>query len=128
MDRETILRRVMATSGMRDTEEADRATRAVLVALTGILSSDEAHDMASQLPKEFKDVVYARLGEAGTAKPVNWGTFIGRVQSDLGLNREEAERVTRGVFAALRDAVSPGEIEDVLAELPLELQHTLRGS
>ena len=48
------------------------------------------------------------------------------MQGDLGLNREEAERITKGVFVALSDAISPGEIEDVLAELPYDLQRILR--
>ena len=126
VDREKLLRRVMAETGLQSEETADKATRSVLIALTGVLSRNEADDMASELPREFKNLVYAHLTDAGTAKPVNWGTFFGRVQGDLGLNREEAERITKGVFVALSDAISPGEIEDVLAELPYDLQRILR--
>ena len=127
MDREKMLRRVMAYVDLPNEDQADRAIRAVLLALADGISSDEAHDMASQLPKEYKDLVMGRLGQRGPTQGMTWGTLIGRVQSDLGLETPEAaEWVTRGVFSALKDAVSPGEMEDVAAELSLDLRETLR--
>ncbi len=126
MDRETMLRRVMAQAGLADMAEADRVTRSVLLALTDVVPRDEVHDMASQLPKEMKDLMMGRLGQAGPVQKMGWGAFVGRVQSNLDLaTPEAAERATKGVFSALRDAVSPGEMEHVEAELPLELRERL---
>ncbi len=128
MDRETILRRVMSLADLTDVRQAEKATRAVLLALADTVSPVEAHDMASQLPKEFKDLVMGRLGEPGhTVQAMRWSDLIGRVQSELGFETPEAaERVTRSVFTALKDAVSPGEMEDVMAELPIDLRETMR--
>jgi len=125
MDRDTLLRRVMAQTGL-DELEADKAMRAVLFVLADVVSRDEVHDMASQLPKEFRDLLMGRLGQAGPVQRMNWQAFVGRVQSDLGLDSfEKAERITLAVFSALKEAVSPGEMEDVLAELPVELKQPL---
>ncbi len=128
MDRETMLRRVMSLIGITDMQEADQATRVVLLALADTLSPKEAHDMASQLPKEYRDLVMGRLGEPGhTPQKMSWQSLVGRVQSELDLEKpEQAEHVTRSVFTALKEAISPGEIEDILPELPLELQETVR--
>ncbi|MCL6431635.1 MAG: DUF2267 domain-containing protein [Anaerolineae bacterium] len=129
MDSQTMMRRVMARSGLADPDEADRAIRAVLFALADTVSHDEVHDMASQLPKEYKDLVMGRLGERRPVQPMAWGDLVSRVQSEMGLEtREAAEHVTRSVFAILKDAVSPGEIEDVLQELPLDLRETMRSA
>ena len=130
MDREKILRRVMSLADMADMEQAEKATRAVLLALADTLSPDEAHDMASQLPKEFKDLVMGRLGEPGhTRQKMGWEDLINRLQSELGFETPEAaKRVVRSVFAALKDAVSPGEMEDVVAELPADLRETMRSA
>ncbi len=129
MDSQTMIRRVMARVGFADPEEADRAIRSVLFALTDTVSHDEVHDMASQLPKEYKDLVMGRLGERRPVQPMAWSDLVSRVKSELGLEtREAAEQVTRSVFATLKDAVSPGEIEDVLQELPLDLRETMRSA
>ena len=71
-----------------------------------------------------------RLGEPGhTVQAMRWSDLIGRVQSELGFETPEAaERVTRSVFTALKDAVSPGEMEDVMAELPIDLRETMRSA
>ncbi len=127
MEREIMLRRVVTHVGLNDMEEADSAIRSVLLALTDIISHDEAHDMASELPKEYKELVQSRLREGQPVQKASWGNLVSRVQSDLDLETPEgAEQVIRGVFSVLKDAVSPGELEDVLAELPLDLREPLR--
>ena len=127
MDRGEFLRRLRPMVGIPNTWEADRAAESVLANLADALPADEAHDLASQLPKEYKELVMGRLGQRGPTQAMTWGALIGRVRSNLGLETPEAaEWVTRGVFSALKDAVSPGEMEDVAAELPLDLRETLR--
>jgi len=127
MDKEAFLREVKVRAGLPDTNEAEKATRAVLLALTDVLSSDEAHDMASQLPKELKGIVTGRLAQAGRVQKMSWDQLVERVQRELELStREDAERVINGVFATLKRAVSPGEMEDVEATLPTELREHLQ--
>jgi uncharacterized protein (DUF2267 family) len=40
------------------------------------------------------------------------------VAIELKVTPDEAHEIVHGVFAVLRQAVTPGELEDVLAQLP----------
>lgn len=44
--------------------------------------------------------------------------FVERVGNDLGISDDEARRRIHVVVDVLRDAVTPGELDDVLAQLP----------
>lgn len=123
MDTNEFLRQVMHRAGSRDMREAEKQTRAVLAALTDGISHDEVVDMASQLPKEIKDFVTGREASAGPRQKIDRETLISRVQSQLGLDTpDQAEQVTRAVLSVLREAVSWGELEDVLGELSPDLR------
>ena len=127
MDRETLLRNVQTRAGLADAKEAEKATRAVLLALADAMAPDEAHDMASQLPKEFRDLVMGRLAQRGPMQKIGWPQFVERVQRDLDLSTgEQAERVIHGIFATLKEAVSPGEMKDVEGTLPEQLREHLQ--
>ena len=69
----------MARAGLSDITEAERVTRSVLLALIDVVSRDEVHDMASQLPKEMKDLMMGRLGHVGPVPEMGWGAFVERV-------------------------------------------------
>ena len=129
MNREQFLRRVMAQTGARSTGEADQIAQSVLLALSDDLPRDEARDMASQLPKEIKGYMREHLGHAGPIQHKDMAGFADRIQVELALDTSgQAEQVTRGVFAVLKEAVSPGEMEDVAAELTPGLREALIGS
>jgi uncharacterized protein (DUF2267 family) len=53
--------------------------------------------------------------------------FLDRVAIAEGVDREEAERHARAVFAALREFVPRKEIHDVESELPAEYAPPLAG-
>jgi uncharacterized protein (DUF2267 family) len=40
--------------------------------------------------------------------------------------RAQASQVTHAIFATLRDAVEPGQMEDILGTIPPELQRDVR--
>jgi uncharacterized protein (DUF2267 family) len=127
--REQFLRQVMQQTGARDEREADEFARSVLLALADDLPRDEAHDMASQLPKEMRSYVTGRLSHGGPIQHMDMATFADRIQRDLALDTpEQAQQVTRGVFAVLKAAISPGELEDVQAELSPSLREALQRS
>mgnify|MGYP000300733888 CR=1 FL=1 len=129
MNRDDMVRRVMQRIGARDLEEAEMATRSVLAALTDGISRNEAQDLASQLPQEFADFVTTRMGYAAPAREVSMESFVDRIQSDLDLETwDQGERVARGVFAVLKEAISPDEVEDVARELPTALRDVLVAS
>ncbi len=129
MNREQFLRRVMAETGVHSVGEAERIARSVLLALSDDLPGDEASDMASQLPREIKGYLREHLSHAGPMQRMDMAAFAGRIQVELALDTpREAEQVSQGVFAVLKEAVSPGEMEDVAAELTPELREALTRS
>lgn len=115
-------RRVMGDAGLERTD-AKRATAAVLHALRDRLTPEEATQAAAQLPRELKLVW--RSGEAPRRRPMKMHRreFYDRVRGDAGLaSLVEARNVTRSIFGALKDQLSPGEADDVLSQLPKDLK------
>jgi len=123
LNRNEFLNKVMQRVNIPSKEEAELAARSVLAALADELSPDKVNALASRLPPEFKDFL---TGRAGLGGQIDMESFISRIQSDLDLETwDHAERLTRGVFAVLKEAVGPRGLEDVLEQLPEGLQHEL---
>jgi len=123
VDRGEILRRVMPRIGTANTLEADRDVTAVLAALADAISPDEAYDLGSQLPDAYRDVMMERMERGGAPQPMDRQAFLSRIQRELGLeSREQAERIAAGVVAVLKEAVTPGEIDDIARQLSPELR------
>lgn len=116
-------RRVIEETGQRDREAVKRGTAAVLHALRDRLMPDEAAHAVAQLPRELKEVWRAR--ELRERKPIKMHRreLYQRVMQEAGLkNIREARFLTLGVFAALKAQLSPGEADDVMAQLPRDLK------
>jgi uncharacterized protein (DUF2267 family) len=114
---------VMATSGEESRETAKRMTGAVLRALRDRLTPEEADQAAAQLPRELQEI-WAE-GERSDRSPIKMDReqFYARVMRDAGLESgKRAHWATLGVFAALKEQISPGEAEDVFAQLPKDLK------
>jgi uncharacterized protein (DUF2267 family) len=123
MRTETFYRRVSLESHRESGDEAKRATAAVLQALRDRLTPEEADQAAAQLPRELKALWAA--GEQPGRRPtkLHRDAFYRRVMAGGGLeSMKEARAVTRAVFAALKVQISPGEADDVLAQLPRDLK------
>ena len=104
-------------------EEAKRATAVVLRALRDRLTPDEADHVAAQLPGPLKHVWAA--GDRLDRQPLKIGRdkFLQRVKHEAGLlSGDAARRLTEAVFAALKTQLSPGEANDVVAQLPPDLK------
>jgi uncharacterized protein (DUF2267 family) len=123
MQTATFYRAVMGASSGRSREEAKRVTAAVFHALRDRLTPQEADQLAAQLPGELKEVWQA--GERTERKPVKLHrqAFYQRVMKEAGLSStRQARWMTLAVFGALKESLSPGEAEDVLAQLPKDLK------
>ena len=123
MTPQTFYRTVMAATGETRLEAAKRATAAVFHALRDRLTPEEADQVAAQLPRELKAVWYE--GEVPDRRPLRLRreAFYERVRRDARLaSRREARSLTLAVFGALKKQLSPGEAEDVLAQLPKDLK------
>ena len=83
----------------------------------------EAAHAAAQLPRELKEIW--RAGEVRDRKPVKMHRreLYERVKGEAGLKSvREARFLTLGVFAAMKAQLSPGEADDLLAQLPRDLK------
>jgi uncharacterized protein (DUF2267 family) len=116
-------RTVARTGHQQDREVVKRATAAVLHALRDRLTTDEADQVFAQLPEELKEI-WAE-GEEAEREPIKMKReeFYERIVRDAGLpSKREARWMTLAVFAALKEQISPGEAQDVMAQLPKDLK------
>lgn len=116
-------RTVAKTGHQQDREVVKRATAAVLHALRDRLTTNEADQVFAQLPEELKEV-WAE-GEEAEREPIKMKReeFYERVVQDGELpSTREARWMTLAVFAALKEQISPGEAQDVMAQLPKDLK------
>jgi uncharacterized protein (DUF2267 family) len=112
MDAPTFIRRTAELTGL-DKEHAERALRVILVTLGTRLDPGEADDLASQLPAPFG----ALLRHESKPERFPPEEMVRRVVHLVPLSNEQAHRAIRAVFAVLAEAVSEGELEDVLGQL-----------
>ena len=119
----SFYRRVIDETAQPNREIVKRGTAAVFHALRDRLSPDEARQAVAQLPRDLKLVL--KEGDVPGRKPVKLHRkeFYERVKRDGGLaSIREARFITIGVFAALKAQLSPGEADDILAQLPRDLK------
>ena len=118
-----IYSRVGVEADLGTLAQAKRATAAVLQALRDRLTPEEAGQAAAQLPRELKAMW--RSGEKPGRRPLRLHRpqfyELVRLQADLE-SMKRAERVTDAVFAAIKDQISPGEADDIVAQLPRDLK------
>lgn len=104
-------------------DQAAVLVRATLLTLAERLTGGEARDLAAQLPKPLRDALDKR-GE--TAEPFELDEFIRRVGERAGIaDADRARDVVRAVSDTLGEAVTAGELADVMAQLPKELRAAL---
>ena len=123
MNTATFHRMVREQMGGLGIEESKRATAVVLRALRDRLTRDEAEQVAAQLPLALKEVW--ALGDRPGRRPlkIRRDEFLQRVKHEAELlSGDAARRLTEAVFAALKTQLSPGEAEDVAAQLPRDLK------
>jgi uncharacterized protein (DUF2267 family) len=98
-------------------DEAEAITRAALQTLGERITGGEARDLAAQLPKELQPYL-----ESAPEPPETFGLdeFVRRVSQRAGVSPDDARDGVYGVMQTLQDAVTFGEFEDVMSQLPKE--------
>ena len=121
-DRREFIRRVADREGV-DPEVAEEHVAAVFQMLGFAVAPGELRDMASQLPRDFEDLLEA--AGVGRRQAVTRDDVVGRVAELLHADRETARRATDAVVQTLGARISEGEVKDLEAELPAELNDAL---
>lgn len=116
MTYDEFMGQVQHRARLASTGEAVRATRATLEVLAQRLFGGEAANLAAQLPMEIKPY----LAEPEVRDNFDLKEFFWRVSEIEGVDLPVSIHHARAVISVLCDAVSPNEIDDVLAQLPEE--------
>jgi len=106
---------------------ARRAAVSVLCAVEQRINGDETRDLEAQLPRRLSELLH-RCERHEDALPGKFGRedLLRRVGEDLSLHPDAVEPVVRAVLNSVRDHISEGEAEDVMAQLPEDLRELWR--
>jgi uncharacterized protein (DUF2267 family) len=100
--------------------QAEALAQATLLTLADRITGGEARDLAAQLPSELRDFLDKK---EEPAEAFDLDEFVHRVSLRAGVDRDTARKGVAAVLQTLYAAVSTGEFEDVLAQLPKEFQN-----
>jgi uncharacterized protein (DUF2267 family) len=119
MEEREFLARIQELGALPSPEEADRWAMTVLLALIHPLPDrHKRRRLVTQLPGTLKSRL---LAEPPGAFLMDLDTFLQHVAAGLGTHAPLGERAVRVVYAALREAVSPGELVQVEQHLPKDV-------
>jgi len=124
MQYEEFIESASARTG-RPPEITESLTHATLRVRAERRSGGEATDLASQLPKELKPDLIPPTPEA---QPIEAQDFVRRVAEQAHVDEGEAREAVAAVLTTTREAVTPGEWEDVASQMGRELDVLMAGA
>ena len=128
MSTAAFYRRVIDEAGGIDRLSAVRGTAAVLRALRDRLTPEEARHVAAQLPRPLREIWEAGADWGVRPVKLHRRDLYERVKADAALpSMRDARTMVAAVFAALKAQISPGEADDVSAQLPKDLRELWEG-
>ncbi|MFH1147601.1 MAG: DUF2267 domain-containing protein [Pseudomonadota bacterium] len=114
MKYQEFLKRVKGEAGLESLEDAARITRVVIETLGERVSRTERHELAAQVPHELREYLSGRCEKDRYMLE----EFYDRVTARADIGYPNAVRQTLAVMKVLQEAVTPGELQDILGELP----------
>ncbi len=117
------LKELRDNGGLTDEAEAYSVLRAVLHQLRDRLTLGEAVNLGQQLPLIVRGIYYESWRPAHAPEKVRTKVaFLDHVALRLRPHRVDPEPAVRDVFMLLAHHCDPGEIADVIAQMPDELK------
>ena len=117
------LKELRKTAGLPDEAAALSVLRAVLHQLRDRLSVEEAVDLAAQLPIIVRGIYYEGWRPARVPQKIHSKQkFLDQVTLKLLPRPMPPEAAVTHVFALIAHHCDPGEISDVIGQMPKELQ------
>lgn len=107
-----MIKKVQLYSGFSD-KESQAALECTTSVLASLLTEEEREDFASQLPQELQEVAL----DAETVHDRTEKDILAQVVVRQGIDQGRAKKQLLASWQALKDAVSPGEIDDIRAQL-----------
>ena len=96
-------------------EDAQKHLRAAFEVLSERISRGELRHVASQLPRDIADLMAPDGEEAEAFEP---DEFVTRVVERTGADARFGYLVVRALFTTLRQALTSGEYDDLMSQLP----------
>jgi uncharacterized protein (DUF2267 family) len=117
------LKQIRDYADLPDEEHAYSVLRAVLHQLRDRLTLQEAFDLAAQLPILVRGIYFEGYQPAQQHRKIrDKQIFLNGVATRLQPHRIPPDGAVRAVFATLSSRCDPGEIADVVDQLPSDLQ------
>jgi uncharacterized protein (DUF2267 family) len=113
MHYEDFINQVRERAGLQNKREAETAVRTVLETLGERLHRTEREKLAAQLPNRIKEYITSRSDH--DFFPLE--EFYNRVSARAEVRYPQAVEQAMAVIQVLKEAVSPGELADVLVDL-----------
>lgn len=98
-------------------EQAVELTNATLETLAERLTGGEVLDLAAQLPTPLQ-LVLRPSPSLEAAQRFGAAEFVARVAQRAGIDEAAARAAVRAVFCTLREALTGGEFDDLVTQLP----------
>jgi uncharacterized protein (DUF2267 family) len=111
-----LVKRVQDYSGFSDSE-SETALRIFIKRLAMRLTPDEREDFASELPMDLQDIA---LTEAAPQR-ISAEQFVQQFAEEEDIDESRAKKQILAAWQAVKDAISPGEIDDIKAQLPNDM-------
>jgi uncharacterized protein (DUF2267 family) len=119
-----VEQQIDATQAATETQRAaENAITAVFQTLSECLSGGEAKDLAAQLPEELRPPLQH---SAEDAERFSLEEFYRRVAEREGADSDTARKDASAVMQVLGMAVTHGELDKVMAQLPAEFNILFR--
>ncbi|HET9174295.1 MAG TPA: DUF2267 domain-containing protein [Candidatus Saccharimonadales bacterium] len=111
-----LIKKVQDYSGFSD-QEAEQSLHIIVETLSARLQEGERQDFASQLPSELQDIALKPTGQEFFTHE----DFYEQLSDIEGTTKAHVKKQLMAVWKALKEAASPGELDDVKAQLPNSL-------
>lgn len=115
--------RIAVEADLDSIAKSRQASAAVLRALRDRLTPEEGEQAAAQLPRALKALWHGGAPRPQRPQRMHRREFVERVRREAALrSARRAELVVDAVFAELKAQLSPGEADDIEAQLPRDLK------
>lgn len=115
-----LVKRVQDYSGFSD-QESETALKVFVRKLAARLTEDERKDFASQLPTDLQDM--ALTSETSDVKTES--DFIRQFCEEENIEESRAKKQIMASWRAIKDALTPGQINHIKTQLPNDLAESL---
>jgi len=126
MQTQEFFGQVQHRAHLANLDEAIRATRATLETLAERIGADEAQDLGAELPEEIARYLRAAPGASG--ERLTSDEFLMRCSEREGVDLPVSIHHVRAVLEVLQQAVTAGEVAEVLERLPRDYRRLFGGA